>query len=171
MECVRPHPLFTTAELLREIIKRIDKPATAAVCARVNRVWYQEATILLWRGTTDQSSPWRTPDVAFLHQLSKSPESFVYYVSLIKHLVLLHGDAVYTTDHEPDSLFVIENWSSCTAQTVLVDLGSFQMKEHSMRALLNPSLRALSLYGGYYSDSFFRTLRVSVCLATIVVNH
>lgn len=173
MAVSEPHQVFSTIELLQEVINQVDQPRTLIRCARVNKTWHALAIPILWRGTSDQMSDWRTPTIDHLITLAASPERFRYYISMIEDLVLLHGDRPTPPTWDPGTFFTSDRWSALKAKTILVDLGSHNMEHKCMAVLIQPALISLELFGGYYNDQFLQLLTVwncqLLCLFTLLI--
>lgn len=90
-------------EILANVLNRVNSPAALAACARVNRLWFEEAIPMLWRGSIDSTAfdkAWRTPTIEKLCSLAvESPRRLRAYLGHVRHLYLKEASVDENLNH------------------------------------------------------------------------
>ncbi len=145
-------------EILKNILRQVDSPKTLYACARVNKMWSEDALKRMWKGS-DQDEKWYTPSTDILRRIaSASPERLRWYLNAVRYLCLEKDDSFYISSSISDHLFYDILFASATPFSVSTTMDS---PEAFMTQLLQPKLRRLEVYEGHCSDSFLDAIRVS----------
>lgn len=155
------HPLFKIPELVHCLLMQVNSPKLLARCARVNRLWSQEALAILWRGDTRTGSEWRTPELGVLaHLASRHRDRFMYYVGKIRYLTIFPDPQSPPRFVNPDILFNRDLWKQFRGRYVKLNIEYQTLRERHVRSLFNWKLKELFLVNADYSESLLDHLKV-----------
>ncbi|KAL2010205.1 hypothetical protein VTN00DRAFT_6012 [Thermoascus crustaceus] len=144
-------------EIVGHVLQYLDGKSLVAA-AQVNRLWAEEATTWIWRGSYRSLESFSLPLRTLATESPKERRD--WYSKKIRHLDIERAD-------DDDNTFILpiiellkrKRFYFPNVKSLIIDVGSENMNEMDMAHFLQPNLVCLELYGGYYSQFFLEVTR------------